>query len=183
MVKSKIPLNKIPKDFPEDQPVFMLSLLQWNDQAEYPEGSSHPPCSGQEAWVGRFVREISKLATETGNFEWVYQGLPLSRIIGGEKWDLVALVKFANIGTFRNTVGSDSFAPAVLEHRDAALKNWKLLFFTSPGSNSHGALPSAGKADINPEDFVWSEISNNKTEPIPGSSTRGHLWLHIVAAY
>lgn len=137
MVTSRIPLNLIPKDFPEDQPVFMLSLLQWIEQAEYPEGSPHPPCSGQEAWIGRFDREISRIAREIGNFEWVYQGLPVSRIIGSEKWDFVALVKFANIGTFRNTIGSDTFAPAVLEHRDAALKNWKLLFFTSPRSNSH----------------------------------------------
>lgn len=136
MVKIRIPLNNIPKDFPEDHPVFMLSLLQWNEQAKYPEGSSHPPCSGEEAWVGRFVKEISKPAAEAGNFEWVYQGLPASRITGREKWDLVALVKFTNIETFRNTLGSDDYAPAVLEHRDAALKSWKLLFFTSPKSKS-----------------------------------------------
>lgn len=136
MAKIRIPLNNIPKDFPEDHPVFMLSLLQWNEQAKYSEGSSHPSCSGEEAWGTRFVKEINKLATEAGNFEMVYQDLPASRITGRETWDLVALVKFTNIETFRNTLGSDDYAPTVLEHRDAAIKNWKLLFFTSPKPKS-----------------------------------------------
>jgi hypothetical protein len=127
--------NNIPNDFPEDYPVFMLSYLQWNEQAQYSEGSSHPPCSGQEAWFKRYVKEISRLATETGDFEFVYQGLPTGGL-GSETWDLVTLVKFANINIFRNTIGSDRYAPSTLEHRDAALKNWKLLFFTSPKSRS-----------------------------------------------
>ncbi|KUM55542.1 hypothetical protein ACN42_g11717, partial [Penicillium freii] len=129
-------INVIPNDFPEDHSVFMLSLLQWHEQAQYPEGSSHPPCSGQEAWLERFVKEVRRLATAAGDFEVVYQGLPASRVLGNETWDLVALVKFTSIDTFRNTIGSDDYAPSTLEHRDAALKNWKLLFFTSPKSRS-----------------------------------------------
>lgn len=129
-------LSNIPNNFPKDQTVFMLSHLQWNEQAKYSEGSSHPPCSGQEAWFGRFVKEVRGLATEAGDFEVVYQGLPTSRVLGSETWDLVALVKFTSIDTFRNTIGSDDYAPTILEHRAAALKNWKLLFFTSPKSRS-----------------------------------------------
>lgn len=131
-------VNNIPNDFPQDHPVFMLSLFEWNEQAEYSESSSHPPCDGQEAYLERFVTEITRLATETGDYELVYQGLPTSRTLEGETWDLVALVKFANIDTFRNTIGSDNYAPTTLEHLDAALKNWKLLFFTSPKSRSNG---------------------------------------------
>ncbi|KAF7591298.1 hypothetical protein BBP40_001674 [Aspergillus hancockii] len=136
MVKFRNLVNNIPNDFPEDHPVFMLGLLQWHEQAQYSERSSHPPCSGREAWFERFLREISRLATEAGDFEYVYQGLPTSGVFGSETWDLVALVKFTNIDVFRNTFGSDDHAPSTLEHRDASLKNWKLLFFTSPKSRS-----------------------------------------------
>ncbi|KAL4860440.1 hypothetical protein BDV12DRAFT_191703 [Aspergillus spectabilis] len=90
------PSNDIPKDFPDDETVFMLSFLQWNEQAKYPEGSSHPPCSGEEAWVGS------------------------------------QLVKFSNIEIFQNTLGSDNYSLTILEHLDAALRKWKLVFFTSP---------------------------------------------------
>jgi hypothetical protein len=134
MVAIRNLVNNIPTDFPEDHPVFMFSLFQWNEQAKYSEWSSHPPCSGQEAWFERFIKEISRLATESGDFKIVYQGSPTSSILGNETWDWVALVKFTNIGTFRNTIGSDDYAPTTLEHCDAALNNWQSLFFTSPKS-------------------------------------------------
>ncbi|KAL3480757.1 hypothetical protein BJX99DRAFT_219628 [Aspergillus californicus] len=130
--KRTTPSTDIPKDFPDDETVFMLSLLQWNEQAKYPEESSHPPCSGEEACVGRFYKEFTRLAAEAGDFECVYHGLPVSRVHGSETWDFVALVKFSNIETFRNTIGSDDYSLPVLEHLDAALRNWKLVFFTSP---------------------------------------------------
>lgn len=134
MVKTRNMVNNIPTNFPEDHPVFMLGFFRWKEQAEYSEGSSHPPCSGQEAWVERFVKEISRLATESGDFEIVYHGLPTSRVLGSETWDLISLLGFPNIGTFRNTIGSDDYAPTIFEHFDAALKNWQSVFFTSPNS-------------------------------------------------
>lgn len=132
MEKAMNLLGNIPKDFPENQPVFMLNLLQWNEQAKYPEGSSHSPCSGQEAWVIRYVEEFRRLATEAGGFELVYLGLPASKIVGeeSEKWDAIALVKYTNIETFRKTLGSDDYAATALEHCDAALKDWKLVAST-----------------------------------------------------
>ncbi|CEL10584.1 hypothetical protein ASPCAL13701 [Aspergillus calidoustus] len=136
MAKVRNLVNNIPNSFPEDHPVFMLGLLQWHEQAQYPEGNSHPACTGREAWFERFVKEISRPAIEAGDVEILYEGLPTSRVLGNETWDMVALVKFTNINIFRNTVGSDDYAPSILEHRDAALKNWNLLFFTSPKSRS-----------------------------------------------
>ncbi|KAJ5969565.1 hypothetical protein N7501_005813 [Penicillium viridicatum] len=132
MAKWKHLLDKIPGDFPEDKPVFMLNLLQFYDQARYPKGSTHSRCSGQEAWVVRYVTEFQRLATEAGGFELTYLGLPASKIVGedGEKWDAVVLVKYPNIETFRKTLGSDDYAATAAEHRDAALKDWKLIAST-----------------------------------------------------
>jgi uncharacterized protein (DUF1330 family) len=132
MAKWKHLLDNIPSDFPEHKPVFMLNLLQFHDQAQYPKGSKHSPCSGQEAWVVRYVTEFRRLATEAGGFELAYLGLPASKIVGenGEKWDAVVLVKYTNIETFRKTLGSDDYAATAEEHRDAALKDWKLIAST-----------------------------------------------------
>ncbi|GKZ27438.1 hypothetical protein AbraIFM66951_005326 [Aspergillus brasiliensis] len=132
MAKWKHLLDNIPSDFPEDKPVFMLNLLQFYDQAQYPTGSKHSPCSGKEAWVVRYVTEFRRLATEAGGFELAYLGLPASKIVGedGEKWDAIVLVKYTNIETFRKTLGSDDYAVTAAEHRDAALKDWKLIAST-----------------------------------------------------
>jgi hypothetical protein len=136
MVKISNLVNNIPNDFPKDHPVFMLGLLQWHEQAQYSATSPHPPCSGREAWFERFLKESSKLAIAAGDSEFVYQGLPTPGGHESETWDLVILVKFTNIRIFCNTVGSDDYASSTLEHRDAALKNWKLFFFTSPKPTS-----------------------------------------------
>lgn len=132
MDKAKDLLANIPESFPKDQPVFMLNLLQWNEQAKYPEGSKHTPCSGQEAWVVRYVNEFKRIATEAGGFELVYLGMPASKIVGeeSEKWDAVALVKYTNIETFRKALGCEDYTTTALEHRDAALKDWKLIAST-----------------------------------------------------
>ncbi|KAB8227974.1 hypothetical protein ETB97_006017 [Aspergillus alliaceus] len=132
MAKWKHLLDNIPVDLPKDKPIFMLNLLRFYDQAHYPEGSKHSPCSGQEAWVVRYVTEFRRLATEAGGFELIYLGLPASKIVGedGEKWDAVVLVKYTNIDTFRKTLGSDDYAATAAEHRDAALKDWRLIAST-----------------------------------------------------
>ncbi|KAI9040682.1 uncharacterized protein KD926_007762 [Aspergillus affinis] len=132
MAKWEHLLDNIPADLPKDKPIFMLNLLRFYDQAHYPKGSKHSPCSGQEAWVARYVTEFRRLATEAGGFELIYLGLPASKIVGedGEKWDAVVLVKYTNIETFRKTLGSDDYAAIAAEHRDAALKDWKLIAST-----------------------------------------------------
>ncbi|KAB8227692.1 uncharacterized protein BDW43DRAFT_316595 [Aspergillus alliaceus] len=131
MAKWEHLLDNIPADLP-NKPIFMLNLLRFYDQAQYPKGSKHSPCSGQEAWVTRYVTEFRRLATEAGGFELIYLGLPALKIVGedGEKWDAVVLVKYRNIETFRNTLGSDDYAATAAEHRDAALKDWKLIAST-----------------------------------------------------
>ncbi|KAB8231098.1 uncharacterized protein BDW43DRAFT_283605 [Aspergillus alliaceus] len=125
-------LENVPEDFPKDQPVFMLNLLQFYDQAQYAEGSKHGPCSGQEAWVEGYLTEVRKLPGAGDDFELLYSGFPASKIVGedNERWDAVALVKFRDIAAFRKTLGSDEYAATAAEHRDAALKDWKLIAST-----------------------------------------------------
>ncbi|KAJ5458885.1 hypothetical protein N7530_010829 [Penicillium desertorum] len=124
MEKTKNFLDNIPDDFPKDQPVVMLNLLKWNKQAQYLEGSRHFPAVAKKLGFG--------LAAKYGGLELLYLGLPASMIIGEdcEKWDAVALVKYPNIETFHNAISSDEYAATALEHRDAALKDWKLIATT-----------------------------------------------------
>jgi hypothetical protein len=72
MVKVRSLVDNVPNGFPEDHPVFMLSLSQWHEQAQYPEGSPHLPCSGREAWFERFVKEVSRLVAKASDFEFIY---------------------------------------------------------------------------------------------------------------
>lgn len=86
MEKAQNLIANIPEDFPKDQPVpvFMLNLLQFHEQAKYPPGSKYAPCSGQEAWVVRYVTEFRKVAANVGGLELVYLGIPASMIVGEE---------------------------------------------------------------------------------------------------
>ncbi|KAJ8111884.1 hypothetical protein OPT61_g5628 [Boeremia exigua] len=59
-------LNSVPANYPEDKPVIMLNMFRFHDQAQYPEGSKHSPCSGQEAFLTRYVEEWGKIVTDAG---------------------------------------------------------------------------------------------------------------------
>lgn len=48
-------LDNIPEDIPEDAPIVMLNLLQWNEKANYPQESSNSSCSGEEAYLQRYI--------------------------------------------------------------------------------------------------------------------------------
>ena len=133
MEKATNLLDNIPADFPKDRPLIMTNFLRWNEQAKYPEGSSHSPCSGQEAWLQRYAKEIQRIAEGYGGLELIYLGVGASKIVGEEEehWDAIALVKYPKgIETFRKTLASDDYAETALEHRDAGLKDWKLIAST-----------------------------------------------------
>ncbi|KAH7391669.1 hypothetical protein BKA64DRAFT_579386 [Cadophora sp. MPI-SDFR-AT-0126] len=124
------PVAHIPKGFPEDRPVVMVNLLQFHEEAQYPEGSPHSPCSGQEAWLVRYTEIYRKLLEKAGGYELPYVGVPAGVVVGddeNDKWDAVVLVKYPNLEVFRKAIGTDEYVATALVHRVAALKKWKLI--------------------------------------------------------
>ncbi|KIX02510.1 uncharacterized protein Z518_08451 [Rhinocladiella mackenziei CBS 650.93] len=134
LVDNNTLLSKIPNSLPPDTPVIMLNLLQWNEKATYTQDYALPPCSGREAYMHRYIPAFSAIASKVGGFTVLYMGVPVSMLVGPEednnKWDIAALVKYPNIETFRRIVGSEEYATAALQHRDAALKDWRLFVTT-----------------------------------------------------
>ena len=45
-------------------PVMMVNLLLYRTQAEYADGTALPPCSGKEAYFGRYVPAFAKVAEQ-----------------------------------------------------------------------------------------------------------------------
>ncbi|KAH6633777.1 hypothetical protein C7974DRAFT_412747 [Boeremia exigua] len=125
-------LDNVPKNYPEDKPVVMVNLLRFHDQAKYPTGSPHAPCSGQEAWIVRYAQEYNRIAGPHGGLESTYLGVKGTKVVGedNEHWDAVALVKYPSIKTFRDAIGSDEYFATASIHRDAALADWKLIATT-----------------------------------------------------
>ncbi|KAH6704359.1 hypothetical protein BKA61DRAFT_188100 [Leptodontidium sp. MPI-SDFR-AT-0119] len=123
------PVANLPKDFPEDRPVVMVNLLQFHEEAKYPKGSPHSPCSGQEAWLVRYTEIYRKRLEEAGGYELPHVGVSGSVVVGdeNEKWDAVVLVKYPNLEAFRKAIGGDEYEATALVHREAALKRWKLI--------------------------------------------------------
>ncbi|OJJ66017.1 hypothetical protein ASPBRDRAFT_35412 [Aspergillus brasiliensis CBS 101740] len=132
MAKWKRLLDNISPDFPHDKPVFMTNLLQFYDKAQYPEGSKHPSYSSQEAWLGRYISEFQRLATEAGSFKIVYLSLPTLTIVSedSEKWDIIILVKYLSIKIFYKTFTSNDYTATALEHHGTGLQDWKLIAST-----------------------------------------------------
>ena len=109
------------------QPLFMVNLLRYNAQANY-EGKGFEPCSGREAYFGRYVPAFGKVAEGTGIRPfWV--GNALAGIVGptDETWDDVAIVEYPSFEAFRMLVESEAYKADADPHRRAALADWRLI--------------------------------------------------------
>lgn len=113
-------------DLPDDGPIVMINLLRWRERAEYPEGASDAPCSGQEAY-GRYSDAVMPLlAAVGGRLVWI--GLGRATLIApeGEAWDQAILVEYPSRTAFVEMTTSEAYQ-AVSRHRTAALADSRLI--------------------------------------------------------
>lgn len=111
-----------------DQPIFMLNLLRYNDQTTYAAGSGFAPCSGREAYFQRYVPAFGELAKGTG-IKPFWIGNVFAGVVApaGERWDDVAIVEYPSFDAFRKLVESDAYKTMANPHRLAALADWRLI--------------------------------------------------------
>ena len=113
---------------PAGQPLLMVNLLRYNDQAAYPEGSDATPCSGREAYFQRYVPAFGAIADGTG-IKPFWVGNVLGSVVAPaeEAWDDVAIVEYPSLDAFRQLVEGERYKMEADPHRRAALADWRLI--------------------------------------------------------
>lgn len=118
------------KALPRDQPVHMLNLLRFRDQADYP--STHPcsslGLSGADAYA-RYSSESGPIFGRVGG-QIVWRGDYESMVIGplDERWDHAFVAYYPTAAAFLEMVTDTIYRDAVV-HRQAAILTSRLIRF------------------------------------------------------
>ena len=110
------------------QPVYMLNLLRYREQALYDGPVTAPPCTGREAYHERYIPAFRRLAAGR-SAQRLFAGPLLAKLVGpdGARWHVAALNEYADFATFRAIVDTDAYRREVEPHRLAALDDFRLF--------------------------------------------------------
>ena len=113
--------------FPDDTPVYMVNLLRFHDQARY-STSDAQPCSGQEAYLSRYLPAFNQVVAPYGGSELVFAGAVVARVVGpvDDTWDAVGVARYPSIRAFRDLTNDTDYQASAEPHRRAALADWRL---------------------------------------------------------
>jgi uncharacterized protein (DUF1330 family) len=111
---------------PDAEPVVMLNLLRYREQAAYPAGSQHAPCTGREAYARYGAIAVRHVQAVGGQPIWM--GESQLTVIGPshETWDEVLLVQYPSRQAFLGMAANPEYL-ACTEHRTAALADSRLI--------------------------------------------------------
>ena len=123
---SRESLAQLVAEVPADQPLSMLNLLRFREQAAYSAELSAAPCSGRQAYA-EYSRQVLPLLGAVGG-ELVWQGQVHCALIAppGEAWHSALLVKYPSKQAFLQMIQSAAYR-AIVHHRTAALADSRLL--------------------------------------------------------
>ncbi len=121
-------IDRAAASIPAGQPVVMLNLLRYRQQAKYP-GKASEPLSGREVYHQRYVPAFGKLASAIPGIQVLFLGAVQAGIVADpqEIWDEVALVEYPSLDAFRSIVESRDYYAHADPHRKAALEDWRLI--------------------------------------------------------
>lgn len=89
---------------PADEPIFMLNLVRYREQANYGERTDVAPCSGLAAYLERYVPAFNRAVADLGvtGIKLFYTGAVVGDLVAppDEKWDTVAVVEYPNFRRF-----------------------------------------------------------------------------------
>jgi uncharacterized protein (DUF1330 family) len=119
--------------FPSDSPLFMVNLLRFHDHAQYTTTDDAAPCSGQEAYLTRYLPAFNNAVPAYGGAELVFAGIVIAHLVGpvDDSWDAVGIVHYPSISAFRNLVNDAAYQMTAEPHRRAALADWRLYATTA----------------------------------------------------
>ena len=137
-------INPSPENFaafkalPRDEPIHMLNLLQYREQAEYPDGHEY----ADKGWTGRrayeeygktsgpIFRRVGGSIVWRGSYETVVTGPEAMQ------WHDGFVAQYPNAGAFFEMIKDPEYQKAVV-NRTAALKDSRLVRF-KPGAAGEG---------------------------------------------
>jgi uncharacterized protein (DUF1330 family) len=108
------------------EPVIMINLLRYRDQANYPAGFAAEPCGGREAYQ-RYGSAVGGLIAAAGG-RVLWAGHVAASVIApdDEEWDDVVLVEYPSRSAFVGMISSPAYQAAA-PHRTAALLDSRLI--------------------------------------------------------
>lgn len=126
------------KDLPRDEPIHMLNLLEYREQAEYPQGHEHAGkgWSGRRAYEeygktsGPIFRRVGGTMVWRGAFQTMVTGPDAKR------WHEGFIAHYPNAGAFFEMIKDPEYQQAVV-NRTAALVDSRLMRF-EPGEAGEG---------------------------------------------
>ena len=126
------------KTLPRDTPIHMLNLLEYREQAEYPEGHEHvgKGWSGRRAYEeygktsGPIFRRVGGTMVWRGAFQTMVTGPDAKR------WHDGFIAHYPDAGAFFEMIKDPEYQQAVA-NRTAALVDSRLMRFT-PGEAGEG---------------------------------------------
>jgi uncharacterized protein (DUF1330 family) len=126
------------KDLPRDEPIHMLNLLLYRDDAEYPAGHEH----ADKGWTGRrayeeYGRTSGPIFRRVGG-TIVWRGTFQAMVTGPEAraWHHGFVAQYPNAGAFFAMIKDPDYQKAVV-NRTAALVDSRLVRF-KPGEAGEG---------------------------------------------
>ena len=126
------------KALPRDEPIHMLNLLEYREQAEYPQGHEHAGkgWSGRRAYEeygktsGPIFRRVGGTIVWRGSFQTMVTGPDAKR------WHDGFVAQYPNAGAFFEMIKDPEYQQAVV-NRPAALVDSRLMRF-EPGEAGEG---------------------------------------------
>ena len=126
------------KDLPRGEPIHMLNLLEYREQAEYPQGHEHAGkgWSGRRAYEeygktsGPIFRRVGGTIVWRGSFQTMVTGPDAKR------WHDGFVAQYPNAGAFFEMIKDPEYQQAVV-NRTAALVDSRLMRF-EPGEAGEG---------------------------------------------
>jgi len=113
---------------PTDEPIYMLNLLRFNEEAKYEEGSDFAAMgwTGEQAYA-EYSRHSSPIAQRFGGTV-AFAGLPQLTLIGpgDEKWDVAFIVAYPDLASFLSFVSDPTYREHAF-HRSAAIADSRLV--------------------------------------------------------
>jgi len=129
---TKAALDAVSATIGNDQPVYMINLVRYRADADYGGKTDLPPCSGKEAYFGRYApafREVAK--GEDFSVFWVGNVRGMLAAPDGEAWDNVVIVRYASFAALRRILESPKYEAEAAPHRRAALADWRFVATTA----------------------------------------------------
>ncbi len=113
-------------------PVQMVNLIRYRAQADYGEQAGFPPCSGREAYLGRYVAAFAAVAAKVApgeTFRPVFLGSVAATVVAptGEAWDDIAILEYPSFDALRKIIETPEYEAEAAPHRRAALEDWRFV--------------------------------------------------------